>query len=75
MIIDRNKRISAAGRKLVVGLPYTRAICTGTIDGTNKAFKTPYGPIYPSNHLGPLPLPADMVMETIKGTTYTTGHS
>jgi hypothetical protein len=74
MIIDRTKRISAAGLKIVLGIPFTRVTTTGLINGTNKEHTLPVSnrPIYPKSGKGIIPLPADVVVEALKGTTYTT---
>lgn len=74
MIINKNKRISAAGLKIVLGIPFTRVVSTGVVNGTNKIFPLPpeFYPIYPKNHKGPIPLAADIIAEILKGTTYST---
>lgn len=76
MIINKNKRLSPAGMKLVLAVPFERVECTGTINGTNTKFYLPrkYIPIYPANHKDILVLPADVTAEEYKAgdpATYT----
>lgn len=68
MIIDKNKRLSPAGMKLVLGIPFERVECTGTIDGSNKKYYLPrkYVPIYPASHLDILVDVDDVTAETYK---------
>lgn len=68
MIIDKNKRLSPAGMKLVLGVPFTRVQCTGTINGSNADFFLPrkYIPIYPESHKDIIVVPADVTAETLK---------
>lgn len=76
MIINRNKRLSPAGMKLVLGIPFTRVECTGTINGTNTDFILPrkYYPIYPANHKDIIAKTSDVTAELYKAgepATYT----
>lgn len=69
MIIDRNKRLSPAGMKLVLAVPFERQATTGTINGSNKDFvltSRKYIPLYPENHKDILVLPADVTAELYK---------
>lgn len=68
MIIDRNKRLSPAGMKLVLAVPFERVECTGTINGVNADFYLPrkYIPIYPASHKDILVLPGDVDAELYK---------
>jgi hypothetical protein len=58
---------------MIVGIPRTRVQLTGTIDGNNKDFTLSAGdyPIYPARGMSLTPQPADVTVETLKGTTYT----
>lgn len=71
MIIDRNKRLSPAGMKLVLGVPFSRVECTGTINGTNVNFFLPrkYIPMYPANHKDVLVKVTDVTAELVKNGT------
>ncbi len=71
MIIDKNKRLSPAGMKLVLAVPFERVECTGTINGNNKDFLLPrkYVPIYPESHKDIICVPADVTAELFKDAT------
>ena len=71
--IDGETIMEADRFGLFIGIPYERVQLTGSINGSNKAFTIPedYRPVYPKNSRSILPLAADVIVETLKGTTYT----
>jgi len=71
--IDDEIALEADSVGLFMGQEFTRIQLTGTINGTNATFAlpSPYYPIYPKNSRSILPLTKDVVVETLKGTTYT----
>lgn len=69
--MDPNEQIGPSQRKLVLGIPYTRVQMTGSINGSNTKFDTPLFPIYPETHLDVLAGKDDIVVEGLKGSTYT----
>ena len=54
-----------------LGIPKSKAVCTGLIDGTNKVFNVPDAPIYPKSGMGILPEIRDIVAYERKTTAGT----
>lgn len=71
--IDNEIALEADSIGLFMGQEFNRVQMTGTINGTNTKFvlPAPYYPIYPKNSRSILPLTKDVVVETLKGSTYT----
>ena len=62
---------------LIVGVPRTRVKCTEVPNGTLKKFTLPDGafPIYPRSGMVITPTKADITVEYLKGTTYTSADA
>lgn len=64
------KALTSSKAKIVIGINRPREKLTGTIDGTNKEFLVPYGPIFPRSKLSIAPQPGDVTVYLKKGEDY-----
>lgn len=72
-VVNRNERLNPEGMKVVLGIPFTRVVATGTINSSNDEFYLDgdYIPFYPAGHKDIVVKVTDITAELYKGTTYT----